>query len=351
MKRLSILVIFILLAIAIPARAQAPTESPEAGGDPLGGATEFAVADERTDIVLMLDWVPNTNHIGAYVAQAKGYYDEANLNVEIQMPGDVLVDQVVAAGTAQFGISYQEGFTYYRAEGLPIVSVAAIIQHNTSGFATLGDLDPVSTPADLAGLRYGSFGSAIERPILDALIGCGGESNAESVEFIDIGFTEPFPLMQRDQVDFVWLFYAWDGIRAEQQGLNPNFVLLQDYTECVPDYYTPILITSQAMIDENPDQVAAFVQATARGYADAISDPAGAAEILITSVPELDADLVRASTEWLSAQYMSDAPRWGEQRAEIWENFTNFMVESGALAEPIDLEGVFTNEFLPGSVE
>ncbi|MCC7208074.1 MAG: ABC transporter substrate-binding protein [Anaerolineae bacterium] len=353
MKRLFALLVMILLIGATPVIAQdGPTATPEATAapDPLGGATEFARANERTLITIMLDWTPNTNHLGLYVAQARGYYDEASLDVTIQPAGDIQVEQVVALGQAQFGISYQETFTYARAEGTPIVSVAAIIQHNTSGFAALADRRTLNSPADLVGLRYGGFGSAIERPVINSLITCAG-GQPDSFEVIDIGFVEAFPLMERDRIDFVWLFYGWDGIRAERQGLDLSLLMLKDYTDCVPDYYTPILITGETMIAEQPDVVRAFVQATARGYADAIVDSAGAAAIMLDAAPDLDRTLVEASAAWLAGEFQADAPRWGEQRAEIWDAFTAYMVENGALAEPIDSATAFTNDFLPGAAE
>lgn len=353
MKLTSLFLLLAFLFAAAPAFAQGdPTATPEpaTAPDPLGGAIEFAQANDRTDVIVMLDWTPNTNHLGLYVAQARGYYDEANLNVTIQPAGDVQVEQVVALGQAQFGVSYQETFTYARAAGTPIVSLAAIIQHNTSGFAALAENHTLNTPADLAGLRYGGFGSAIERPVLNSLITCAG-GQADSFEVIDIGFMEPFPLLERERIDFVWLFYGWDGIRAEQQGLDLSLLMLNDYIDCVPDYYTPILITNETLIAEQPDVAAAFVQATARGYADAIRDPEGAAQILLQAAPDLDSALVQASAAWLADEFQADAPRWGEQRAEIWDAFTAYMVDNGALAEPIDSAAAFTNEFLPGKAE
>jgi ABC-type nitrate/sulfonate/bicarbonate transport system substrate-binding protein len=317
--------------------------------DPLGGATTFAKADKATTVNVILDWTPNTNHLGLYVAQAKGYYSEANLTVEIQPAGDVQAEQVVASNKAQFGISYQEQTTYSRAQNVPIVSVAAIIQHNTSGFASLHATKPISKPSDLAGLRYGAFGSVVEKPMIDILMKCdGGTKSADDVEFIDIGFTDPLPLMERERVDFVWLFYAWDGIRAGQQNLPLDFIMLKDYTQCVPDYYTPLLITNEDMIKNQPDVVRAFVQATARGYANAIKNPGEAADILLKAVPDLDANLVKASAEWLADQFQAEAPRWGEQKSEVWQAFTDFLITNKALETPVEVDKAFTNEFLPG---
>lgn len=322
---------------AAPAGAQEPTPTP------------FAL-DEVTEVTLMLDWTPNTNHTGLYVAQANGYFDEANLAVTFLEPsGDIPVEQIVAAGTADFGISFQEWFTFNRAAEMPIVSIAAIIQHNTSAFATLAERG-VERPADLAGLTYGSFGSDVEYPMLELLMACD-DADVDDLIFVDVGFVDALPLLETGRIDVAWIFYAWDGIRAEVQGVELNVLMLQDYLDCVPDYYTPILITSEAMIAERPDVVRAFVEAAARGYVWAAEHPDEAADILLEAAPELDADLVHKSQAWLAEQYQADAPRWGEQSLEVWERFTAFLVEGGALAEPIDSEAAFTNAFLPPAPE
>ncbi len=328
-------------AAATPAATVAPA------ADPLGGATTFAKADQPTNVTLLLDYTPNTNHLGIYAAQALGYYKDAGLTVDIQQPGDISPEQVVGTGKAQFGVSYQDQTTFNIANKVPIVSVAAIVQHDTSAFAALHDKHPLKTPADLAGLRYGSFGSPIEKPTLNILTGCF-KADASSITYVDVGSAEPFPLMEQDRIDFVWLFYAWDGIRAKQAGLKVDFLMLKDYTNCVPDYYTPTLITNQDMIKNQPDVVRAFVGATARGYAYAIAHPDDAAALLIKAVPDLDAKLVTESAEWLAAQFQADAPRWGEQKLSIWQSYSDWLVKNGALTASIDAKAAFSNDFLPG---
>jgi len=343
-----------LLALLIMMLAALPVAAQEGGDDltaRLGGATEFARLDTPAEVTLILDWTPNTNHIGFFVAQALGYYEEANLTVSIQEPTDVLVEALVTSGVAQFGVAYQEFTTYARAEGTPVVSLAAIIQHNTSGFVSLHELDPIRTPADFAGLRYGGFGQPdLERAILDTLLTCAG-AQPGSYEYIDVGYADPFQLMQRDRIDFVWMYFGWAGIEGEQRGLDLDTVMLADYLDCIPDYYTPILITSEKLIAEQPDVVRAFVEASARGYAYAIEHPAEAADLLIAAAPEADPDLIRASMNWLAPQYQADAPRWGQQRLAIWQGFSDFLVEHGILEQGIDAEAAFTNDFLPGAVE
>lgn len=87
-------------------------------------------------VSVVLDWTPNTNHTGLYVAKEKGYFKQEGLDVNIVKPGETGADQLVASGKAEFGVGYQEGITQARIQGVPIVSIAAIIQHNTSGFAS-----------------------------------------------------------------------------------------------------------------------------------------------------------------------------------------------------------------------
>jgi len=298
-----------------------------------------------TPVLVMLDWFPNTNHTGLYVALDKGWYAEQGLDVEVIQPaeGGTLV-QVVAAGQADFGVSHQEEVCYARAEDVPIVSIAAVIQHNTSGFASPEDRG-ITRPRDLEGMRYGSWGSPIEKATLDALMTCDG-GDVETLEFIDVGYADFFTIVERD-VDFAWIFYGWTGIEAELRGVPLDVLMLSDWDHCVPDYYTPVLITSERNVAEKPDLVRRFMEATVRGYEFAIENPADAAELLLKYAPENNPDLVRASQEWLSPHYQADAQRWGEQKLEIWKTYADWMADLELLPRHIEAEKAFTNEFLP----
>jgi ABC-type nitrate/sulfonate/bicarbonate transport system substrate-binding protein len=328
----------LMAACAPPSPTAAPAQPP---------AEQPAVEEtaQLTPVTFMLDWVPNTNHTGLFVAQDKGWFEEEGLLVDIIQPGEVLAEQAVASGAADFGISFQEQLTMLRADGVPLVSIAAIIQNNTSGFAARGELN-VESPADLEGLRYGSWGSPFERPTLEYLLACDG-GNADNIEYVDIGFTDPLALLSQEEIDFAWIFWGWQGIAAQQQGLDLDVVMMSDWFDCIPNYYTPVIITSQSMLDEHPETVRALMAAISRGYQFAIENPEEAAEILIAAAPEADHELVRESQKWLSERYAEGAPQWGYQQLSVWEGYADFMLNNSIIDKPIDAEAAFTNEFLP----
>lgn len=327
----SFTMIFFLLTTLLSCTGQDLTETPMEG--------------QLQHVTLMLDWVPNTNHTGFFVAQDKGYYKEVGLEVEIIEPGEVYAEQAVLGGAADFGISFQEQVTLARADGIPIISIAAIIQHNTSGFASRSELN-IASPADWEGLRYGSFGNPFEEPTLKVLMECAGGDFAE-LEIVDTGFADPLALLDEEQTDLAWIFYAWQGTQAKLQSIQLNIVMMEDWFDCIPDYYTPVLITSEETLQTQPEIVSAFLEGVSKGYTYAIRNPDEAALILLEAVPELDEDLVRTSQAWLSPRYQADAARWGEQKLTVWEDYANWMFQYGIIPEALDAASAFSNEFLP----
>jgi ABC-type nitrate/sulfonate/bicarbonate transport system substrate-binding protein len=340
MKRsfgLILLLGFVLAACGTPS-ASAPTA-------PAPVATTAPAPAASTTVQVGLDWTPNTNHTGLYAAQEQGYYRDSGLEVNIvQAQEGGTVEQLVAAGKLDFGISYQEFVTQGRVEGLPIVSVAAIIQNNTSGFASR-EAANITSPKDFEGKKYGAFGSPIEQAVIKGLMDCAG-ADFSKVTFVDIGSTDFFVATERGDIDFAWVFEGWTGKEAQQRNIPLNIVMINDQN-CLPNYYTPVLITSEKMIAERPEVVRQFVAATSRGYQYAISNPDSAAAMLLKAAPELDAELVKLSQQYLAQAYQAQAPRWGEQTLEVWQSYAQWMVDRQLISTMIEPDKAFTNEFLP----
>jgi ABC-type nitrate/sulfonate/bicarbonate transport system substrate-binding protein len=330
----------LLSVLLVNCAAPAPTPTPLPTAVPTLART---ATPEPTRAILSLDWVPNTNHSGFYVALEKGWYAEEGIALEIQIPSDPAAAlKQVAFGNTEFGVSFQEEVTIARSNGIPVVSVAAIIQHNTSAFASLAETG-IQRAKDVDRKRYASYGLPIERPILGQLMACDG-GDIDTVEFIDVGF-EAFPALIGKRVDLAWIFIAWDGVQAEIMGVELNTLPL--YGSCVPDYYTPVIIAGETTIESKPDLIRRFMAATARGYRHAIAEPQESAEILLRASPETNPELVRRSQAWLSPRYQNDAEHWGEQKPEVWQEFADFMFDHGLIATAVDPNEAFTNDFLP----
>lgn len=246
-------------------------------------------------VSLVLDWTPNTNHTGLYVAKERGFFKDEGLDVDIIMPGEAGADQLVASGKSEFGIGYQESITEARVQDVPIVSIGAVIQHNTSGFASPVAKN-IQSPKDFEGKVYGGWGAPVEQAVLSSLMS-SENADIKKLETINMGDTDFFTAVKRD-IDFAWIFYAWTGVEAELRGEEINMIYLTDYTDKL-DYYTPVITTNEKMIKDDPETVKAFMAATSKGYEFAIDNPQDAADILIKAVPDLDPELVKKAKNGL----------------------------------------------------
>ncbi|HEY7938777.1 MAG TPA: ABC transporter substrate-binding protein [Acidimicrobiales bacterium] len=318
-------------------------------GSSRGGRTAAGATPKLRRVDVMLDWTPNTNHSGMYLARAEGWYRAAGLDVHFIEPGsndDVL--QVVASGRAQFGISASEQLVPARAQGVPVVSLAAIIQHNTSSLMALKS-SGVTTLADLSGKKYGAFGEDFEKALVARMVACGGGRRG-SVKFVDVGNVDYRVGLEKHFYDFVWVFDGWDVIRLRDIDKLPITTLpFIAHTGCIPDWYTPVLATSEHLVKSDPALVRSFMAATARGYRASITHPADAAAALTKAVPELDPKLVGLSATYLAQHYAADPAAWGQQDPAVWNRFVAFL-ESSKLVKPgFDTAAAYTNAFLPSA--
>jgi ABC-type nitrate/sulfonate/bicarbonate transport system substrate-binding protein len=306
------------------------------------GKKEVAKTEQAEKVSVTLDWTPNTNHTGLYVAKELGYFKDEGLEVDILQPGQGVTDQIVAAGKSQFGVSYQENVIRARSESIPLVSIAAIIQHNTSGFASLKSAG-ITSPKDFEGKRYGSWDSPSEQAILKSVMQTS-KADFSAVKIIS-GVYDFFSTIGKD-ADFEWIYYGWDGVEAQRRGIKIDYIALKDLNP-VFDYYTPVIITNEKLLSDNPDLARKFLAATARGYEYCIANPKQAADILMKHVPELNAEQVKLSMDYLAKEYQSDALKWGVQKPEVWQRFIDWMYLERLIPFSVETAKAYTNEYLP----
>ncbi len=310
-----------------------------------GAGEDAAERDDTVEITVILDWIPNTNHTGVFVAKQKGWYADAGLDVEIIRPSESQTPLMVASGQADFGFSHQESVTFARtsANPVPVVAVATVNRHNTSGFASPADRG-ITKVKDFEGKTYGGWGSVFEEALLEAVMK-KEQADFSSLTIVNVGTTD-FISSFRQGIDFRWIFYGWDGVRAEVAGWDFNYIPLIDIDPKL-DYYTPVLITRASMMEEQPETIRAFLSATETGYRWAAENAEEAAEIMLAVNPDLDGEFLKASQEYLSEQYLDEEGRWGGREAKLGRNFGNFLNNYDLLDRPFDAAAAFTNEFLP----
>jgi ABC-type nitrate/sulfonate/bicarbonate transport system substrate-binding protein len=302
-----------------------------------------ALGAPAATVRIALDWTPNTNHTGIFAADALGYFAEEGLDVEVLEPSPVVSLQLVASGRAEFAVSSQEYILMARAEGSPVISVAALYPHNTSGFAALRSAG-VASPMDFAGRRYGGWGSDLEAVMIETVMrGVGADSS--TVEVIGMGTLDFATAAQAGLADFFWIYYGWEGIHASLLGLDITYLALADL-DPVLDYYTPVIASSETFLSERPEAARGFLRALARGYVYAATSPDDAAAILLERAPELDQDLVLASQRWLAGQSETSLAAWGQQSASVWETFGDWALDHALIRKAVDSDGAFTNDFL-----
>ena len=136
-----------------------------------GSKKEEAGDGKLKKITFVLDWTPNTNHTGIYVAKEKGYFKEAGLDVEIVQPPEDGAEVLVGSGKAQFGISFQDTMmpAVVGDDALPIKAVAAVLQHNTSGIVSRKG-EGIKRPKGLEGKKYATWNQDIEKAILKQVV-------------------------------------------------------------------------------------------------------------------------------------------------------------------------------------
>lgn len=295
-------------------------------------------------ITMVLDWTPNTNHTGIYVAQEKGYFKEAGLDVSVIQPPDDGATDLVASGGAEFGIDFQDTLAaaFSSDSPLPVTAVAAILQHNTSGLISLKKKG-IDSPGKLEGHSYATWDSPIEQAVLKNVVEKDG-GDLSRVKLIST-YVEDIVAALHADIESVWIYYGWDGVKCDMEGLSTNFLPFADMNPTF-DYYSPVIIGNNDYMKKNPDTTKAFLSAVKKGYEYAAGNPSDAADILLKAVPELDEKLVQKSQEYLSKQYIADAAQWGEIDANRWNGFYQWLNENKLVDNALDENAGFTMDYL-----
>ena len=302
--------------------------------------------EKKEKVTFVLDWTPNTNHTGLYVAQEKGYFEEAGIEVEIVQPPEDGAEVLVASGRAQFGVSFQDSMApaLGRENPLPITAVASIIQHNTSGIISRKG-EGMNVPKGMEGKKYATWNGPIELATLQEVVEADG-GDFDKVSLSPSMVTDEVSALKTKSVDAIWIFYAWAGVKMELENMETDYFAFADL-DPVFDYYTPVIISGNKFLEEKPEVAKAFLGALEKGYQFAMEHPEEAAEILCKAAPELDKELVKASQKYLADKYQADAKKWGYIEPARWNAFYQWLNEKELVEKNIPDNVGFSNDYLP----
>jgi len=325
-KKMTVIIVFMVIMISLSACQM------------IGQEPEPEIISTR----LTMGYIPNIQFAPVYVAIDKGYFQEAGFEVILEYGNEADAVALIGAGDQTFAIASGEQVLLARAQGLPIIYVAAWYEEFPVGVVSLSD-ENITNPEDLAGKSVGIpglFGASYIgfRALLDA-----ADLTEADVELLSIGFNQVEALVT-DQVQSAVVYLANEPAVLRSQGYQVDVIPVSDYLKLVANG----LITNEQTINENPEQVERFSQALLQGITDATVNPDEAYEISKKYVENLEDSDEALQKEILAESiklWQIDRPGYSDPAG--WENMQEVLLNMGLLESPLDLEEAFTNDFLP----
>jgi putative hydroxymethylpyrimidine transport system substrate-binding protein len=306
-----------------------------------GGSTE--------QFSLALDFYVNPDHAGIYTALERGYFEQAGLDVQPQVPSDPSAPiKQVAAGRADLAISYEPEVVLARDQGLPVVAVGALVPSPLTSLISLPEAK-IRDVADLSGKTVATAGIPYQTDFLETMLDEAAVP-PDDVDQVDVGLNL-LPAILSGRADAILGgFLNVEGVDLEERGRDPRVVPVDELG--VPTYDELVLVANEDTVNDDPESIRLFIAALERGTQDAVEDPAGATDAVLAAGDGLDAKLTKAEVDATLPLLLPDTGNhpYGYMDPEEWEAFAGFFADRGLIERRPTADDLLTNELLPGEI-
>lgn len=298
---------------------------------------------ERQPLGLTLDFYPNPDHAGIYMAQKLGYFDEAGLDLSIHTPSDPAAPiKEVAAGRTDLAISYEPEVLLAREQGLDVVAVGAVVDRPLTSMIWLKK-SKIGGIGDLRGKTIATAGIPYQDAYLKTILSRAGLSPSD-VDTVNVGYGLLPAIVGGRAQAMLGGFSNVEGVDLRLRGKEPVVTPVDKLG--VPTYDELVLVAKRQRLEEDPGSIRLFLAALARGTAAAVKNPGATTKALLEANHDLDPKLteaeVKATLPLLSVS--------GRMDPAAWNHFIAWMRENELLSKPLAAAEALTDEYLPGGV-
>ncbi len=323
-----------LAVLAIALALAACGEKSEQGGD------------ERESFNLTLDFYPNPDHAGIYMAEKLGYFEEAGLDVGIDTPSDPAAPmKQVAAGSSDLAISYEPEVALARDRGLDVVAVAALVNRPLTSMIWL-QKSGIKGVADLEGKTIATAGIPYQDAFLKTILS-RADLTPDDVKAVNVGFGLLPALVGGSAQAMLGGFLNVEGVDLRQRGKDPVVTPVDELG--VPTYDELVLVARRESLEENPEKFRLFLAALERGTEAAVAQPGAATAAITEANPDLEPKLaaaeVKATLPLLGAR--TEGQPYGFMDPEEWTAFAGWMRDNGLIDSLPQTSELLDNGYLP----
>ncbi|MFV0430721.1 MAG: ABC transporter substrate-binding protein [Alphaproteobacteria bacterium] len=291
-------------------------------------------------LTVALDWTPNPNHSGVYVAMANGYYKDAGIDIKIAPYGDVSPIQLVMIKKADIAFMGTEGLMIVNSSNnIDLTAIAETLSENAQYIASRAD-SGIKSPKDFVGKVYATWTNGWDVALINQMIIADGGQG--EIKAPDLGAYGPTALLA-GKIDLSWFFDNVETPLAKKQNVAINKFYFKDYG--LANYGSPILSVRTQSLKEDRDLYQRFITATQKGYEWAAKNPTDATEALIKFSPPgtfEDKKLLMEQQE-ISSRYYVGKDGWGKMDDTEMSKLADFMVNQKIVPNKGSLK--YTNEF------